>query len=405
MKVIYFFVIVVVLFTECGRRGILDPQDISPPPKPPPSSNDTIPPMVVSVFPAPNSVDVSADAVINVKFSEPVVVPMSAFSLRDGSGSVKPGALKVTGKVFTFSPQGQLSLGATYTGLFTTDVKDTAGNHLKRPYSWQFTVETSPFLQVVATYPADGDTAAAKDTDIWVKFDEPIDAASVNATTFAVDGPSGNIAGDYFVNIDTVRFVPDSLQWETAYTVTLSGIVGITGASLASPYTFSFAVQAIPRWTNIYGGMGRLAITDDGTVYTTSAGPGHWGVMKFFSDGRIAWFKELPPYAGYGRDIAVYSGNGYDEIYVLTARPYGMGGPGNVTKLDGDGNILWTSQDFSFMPFRIEVSNDGRVFVAQDRLYEFSPNDGSIVHIQDIGSSETKIKGVAAFADFIYVEW
>ncbi len=369
-----------------------------------PAVPDTIPPQVISTIPADGSTDAPPTIQIKVVFSEKVNVPQSAFSLKDENGASVSGSRSVSGSTFTFIPQNPLVYNATYTATVTTAVTDLAGNHLAQNYSFSFTVKPDDIApQVVETHPADGDTGVAKDTDIWVKFDELIDPASVNATTFAVSGPNGNVSGNYFVNNDTARFVPDSLDWETTYTVTLSGITDLAGNPM-SDYTFSFTTQAdtTPRWVADSPTLERIAITDNGTVYTVGGG-GVVVVRKFSPEGKVLWKIWLPNYAYYSRDIAVYSGNGQDEVYVLTAVPNQFGGPGNVTKLDGDGNILWTSQDFSFMPRKIEVGEDGRVFVPEGALFEFDTNTGDILHVQNVGSNATGITDVVAFSDYIYV--
>ncbi|NOX37162.1 MAG: hypothetical protein GXO78_06445 [Calditrichaeota bacterium] len=367
---------------------------------------DVTPPQVVSTNPQNGATGVEREVVIRVVFSEEVNVPTDAFSLKDENNNFVPGSQSIAGAEFTFTPQDPLTFNTTYTATITTAVTDLSGNHLPQDFTFSFAVKPDDISpEVLETYPTDGDTGVAKDTDIWVKFSEPIDPASVNATTFAVSGADGNVNGNYMVDNDTARFVPDSLDWQTTYTVTLSGITDLAGNPM-STYSFSFTTQAdtTPRWINPYGGMKRLAITDEGYIYTLAAGPDKWVVMKFNPDGRIVWFKGLPEYAYYSRDIAVYSGGGQDEVYVLTAQYDPMGGaPSNITKLDGSGNIVWTSPDFTSNAFKLEVGEDGRLFIPNGRLYEFSTTDGSVVHIQDIGTNNSKILSVVAFADFIYV--
>lgn len=372
------------------------------------SAPDTIPPQVVSTIPADGAANVPPNIQVKVVFSESVHVPTDGFSLRDENGAYIAGGRFISGSTFTFTPRNPLHFSATYTATITTAVMDLAGNHLAQDYTFSFTVEPDDVPpQVVETYPADGDTGVAKDTYIRVVFDEPIDPASINAATFAVAGPNGNVSGNYFVSNDTARFAPDSLDWETVYTVTLSGITDLSGNPMVD-YTFSFTTQAdtTPRWTLVNGGMKRLAITENGIVYALGGSQTLNApvVVKFNTQGKIVWIKPLPNYVGYNRDIAVYSGGGQDEVYVLTAQYHPLGGGStNITKLDGSGNIVWTSSDFTSNAYKLEVSTDGRLFIPNGRLYEFSTGNGSVIHIQDVGTNNSKILSVIAFADFIYV--
>ncbi len=372
---------------------------------------DTTPPQVVSTEPADGATGVPRNAQIKVVFSEAVNVPYyGAFSLKDENGKLIAGSRSVAGSTFTFIPSDSLQFSTTYTATITTAVTDKAGNHLPEDYTFSFTVKPDDVApQVVETFPADGDTGIAKDTDIWVKFDEPIDPLTVNYSNFIVSGPNRQITGDYQVVGDTVKFLPDSLSWETTYTVTVGAVADLAGNIHTPEYVFSFTTQAdtTPRWTLLNGGMKRLAITNDGIVYAlggsrTLNAP---VVVKFNQEGKIVWITPLPDYVGYNRDIAVYSGNGQDEVYVLTAQYDPMGGaPSNITKLDGSGNIVWISPDFSASSFSVEVSDNGRVFsVASGILREFSSQDGSVVHTHTIGTNNTNIFGVVAFSDYIYI--
>ena len=87
----------------------------------------------------------------------------------------------------------------------------------------------------------------ALNSAISVTFDEAIDAASVNAQTFTVNG---DVAGTYSVDGSTATLTPvAALPRNTSLTVTLEGIKDAAGNELADPYTWTFTTGTSPDTT------------------------------------------------------------------------------------------------------------------------------------------------------------
>lgn len=102
---------------------------------------DTVSPVVSSTNPAPGATGV---AVITASFNE----AMSGASLTTTTFTLAgPGVTPVLGTVSydtanlraTFTPNGALALGTTYTATITTGAKDVSGNGLAGNYAWVFT--------------------------------------------------------------------------------------------------------------------------------------------------------------------------------------------------------------------------------------------------------------------------
>ncbi len=100
---------------------------------------------------------------------------------------------------------------------------------------------------VSSTSPALGDTAVATNGSIAATFSEPMDPASLNATTFTVAGPgSAAVAGTVTYSGVTAIFKPNAnLTANTAYTATITtGAKNLAGSALTSSYSWQVTTGA-----------------------------------------------------------------------------------------------------------------------------------------------------------------
>ncbi len=113
--------------------------------------------------------------------------------------------------------------------------------------------ETPP--TVVSNVPATGATGIAVSSDVQAFFNEPIDPATVNSTTFEVLDGSTPIAGtvSYDPGSRSATFDPSAdLAYSTTYTARLVGggsdprIKDLAGNALAADYTWTFTTGAPP---------------------------------------------------------------------------------------------------------------------------------------------------------------
>ncbi len=106
---------------------------------------------------------------------------------------------------------------------------------------------------VVTVYPADGATAVAFDTDVRVKFSEPMDETTINSTNFTLsDDTSTAVTGSVAynaLNLTTI-FTPDSdLDYNIEYTVTVSAQVkDVAGNALGTNKVWSFTTRSKGYW-------------------------------------------------------------------------------------------------------------------------------------------------------------
>jgi hypothetical protein len=215
---------------------------------------DTTPPTVTSVTPAGGATNVSLGTTVRATFSEsiaPASVTGTSFVLRDGSGNAVPATVSASGSTATLQAGANLQPSTTYTATLLSGangIKDTSGNALASDFSWSFTtlaVDTTP-PTVASVTPANGATNVSLGTSVSATFSEPISAASVTGTTFALrDGGGNTIAASVSASGSSATLQPSAaLQPGATYTATLlsgaSGIKDLAGNALASDFSWSF---------------------------------------------------------------------------------------------------------------------------------------------------------------------
>ncbi len=102
---------------------------------------------------------------------------------------------------------------------------------------------------VVSTVPANGATAVPVNTPISATFSEPMNATSINGTTFTLTGPGTvPVGGAVTYSGGTATFTPASiLVNSTLYTGTITtGAKDPAGATLAANYVWTFMTAAAP---------------------------------------------------------------------------------------------------------------------------------------------------------------
>lgn len=219
---------------------------------------DSTPPTVVSTLPAVNAVDVPANHIITATFSEPVTsVTVTTFVLSTAGTPTVDGAvtLDAANKTATFRPATNLASNVTYTATITTGVTDIAGNALVQPFvlAFQTTLPDTTPPAVVANTPEVNAIGVRADQPITVTFNEPVDAATVNATSFFLsNGVTGTVSYDPATK--TATFTPQPpLSFNQAYKVTITEDVTSLGkVPMAAPFSFSFVTNGAPGQPQLY---------------------------------------------------------------------------------------------------------------------------------------------------------
>ncbi|WGV27942.1 DUF4082 domain-containing protein [Halotia branconii] len=226
------------------------------------TTSDTTPPTISSTTPSNGATGVSNGTSVTVTFSEAMdsaTINGSTFELRRANNTLVSANVtyNTANRIATLIPSSSLTASTTYTATIkggTTGVKDQAGNALAANYIWSFTTasaDTTP-PTVSSTTPSNGATGVSNGISITATFNEAMDSATVNSSTFELRGANNALVSanvTYNTANRTVTLVPSSsLAAATTYTATVkggtSGVKDQAGNALAANYSWSFTTAA-----------------------------------------------------------------------------------------------------------------------------------------------------------------
>ncbi len=284
---------------------------------------DTTPPTITARSPVDGASGVPVNSVVTLTFNEAMAaatVGGTTFVLRNAGGNVVAAtvAYNAATRVATLTPTGGLAPSSTYTATAaggSTDprLKDLAGNALAASSSWSFTTvvaDTTP-PTITATVPTSGATGVAAGSSVIVTFSEPMDAASISASTIELRNTATSAlvsaAVIYASATQTATLTPGAaLAPATSYTVTVRGgatapqVKDSAGNALAASSSWSFTTASGPAcpctiWT---------ATATPAVASATDSSSVNLGV-KFRSDA-----------AGYITGLRFYKGSGNTGTHV-----------------------------------------------------------------------------------------
>ncbi len=208
---------------------------------------------VAGFSPQAGDTNVSVTGPVRVEFSEginPGTLTAGAFYLQNGQNQTVPGSISYdvpTSQAF-FTPDSPLNYATTYTAKVTNGVLTPGGTPPEGlPLTWSFTTEANIYPpQVIRFSPGAGeDRVSLNAALVTVRFDKPMNPASLTAASFSVTAKNGSsVAGQitYNASTQTALFRPGvNLTADTQYAVTLtSAIVDAQGNALAAPFSWVF---------------------------------------------------------------------------------------------------------------------------------------------------------------------
>ncbi|WP_100616032.1 Ig-like domain-containing protein [Confluentibacter citreus] len=224
-----FALIMFVLFAACEEDTFIETIGICP--------------LVIATNPDNNDTNVPLSQVITVTFNEemnPATITETSFTIE--SGAAISGTVTYSGLTATFTPSAPLQVGTTHTGRIKTTVKDLNGNALQQEYVWVFSTGATVSPMVISTSPEDDETDVVLNKIIIATFSQPMDALSINETSFILMDGSTAITGVITYNDVTATFTPTvNLEANTLYTVTITtDATNDTAIPLENDYVWSF---------------------------------------------------------------------------------------------------------------------------------------------------------------------
>ncbi len=215
-------------------------------------SNSTIPTVTLTIPLAGVSASgIAINSKVSAIFSETMdstTMNNTTFTLTQGTTSVA-GTVSYSNLTAIFTPSSNFVANTTYTATISSQAKSLLGNNLASNFVWTFTTSTSSDITaptVILEFPSNTSTAVSLSTKVSATFSEPMDPATILATTFTVKEGINSVSGVVtFVGINAV-FTPNSnLAANTTYTATVTtGVLDLAGNALANNFIWTFTTGA-----------------------------------------------------------------------------------------------------------------------------------------------------------------
>jgi hypothetical protein len=258
------------------------------------AASDTTTPSVVVTDPPNGAASVPRNAVLRVRFSEPVSPHTVAFQLYPPAGPVIPIGVTVgpDGLSAVFAPSLPLAPWATHWGYLY--FYDLAGNAGSGTFYFTTTGGTDADPPAVVTVsPANGATGVPPNAQIVVEVSEPVATLGGGAVTVAAGGPP--LSGSLAVSADrlTLTFTPSAaLAASKVHSVSVAGFTDFAGNPLAA-FSSTFTTRS--------GGSDTTAPS----VVATDPASGATGVAVG-SPVLVTWSEEVDPVSA-GVQVSVYN--------------------------------------------------------------------------------------------------
>jgi ketosteroid isomerase-like protein len=213
------------------------------------------PPTVVSTVPVNGATAVAVNTPISATFSvamNPTTLSGTTFKVTGPGATAVAGAVTYAGNTATFTPTVILANGTLFTATITTGAQDTTGAPLAANFVWTFTTAPPPAV-VPPTVPPSNAVAVAEGVVLSATFSVPMEASTINTTTFTLTGPGATpVTGAVSYSGITATFTPAAhLALSTLYTATITtGATDTTGAPLAANYVWTFTTAPPPAVTS-----------------------------------------------------------------------------------------------------------------------------------------------------------
>ena len=219
-----------------------------------------IPPSIISSNIDHGATEVDLKGDIRVSFSEAMdasTITASTFVIQKGV-KIITGTVTYSDKTAIFTPVYDLDAYTKYSCTITTGAISASGHALESDYVWNFTTGAAPDViapSVVENSPFDAETYVSYDSKLTVKFDEEMDAATINTSTFLVKQGDVLVPGTVSLERNKAGFTPDAeLSPGTIYTCTITkGATDLAGNAMENQHVWTFT--SIPETISFSEGI------------------------------------------------------------------------------------------------------------------------------------------------------
>lgn len=209
-------------------------------------------PIVISTTPTNAATNVPINQIITATFNEemdPETITETSFTVV-GTSPIT-GTITYEGITATFTPTNNLNPNTTYAVKISSTVKDLNGNALQQDYIWTFSTGATLFPLVIATSPTNNQIDVSLNKIVSANFNMPMDALTINTTTFTLKQGNTIIPGIVTYNGTTALFTPTNLLVaNTQYTATITtGAKNLAGVDLQNNYVWNFTtgITSVPE--------------------------------------------------------------------------------------------------------------------------------------------------------------
>lgn len=204
-------------------------------------------PTVTSTNPTNNATGVFLNKVIKATFSMPMnpsTISTVTYTIKQGTTPIA-GTVSYSGTTASFTPTNPLVANTLYTATITTGAKNLAGDGLTTDYVWTFTTGTTTAPIVMSTDPNNNASGVALNKVVTATFNMPMDALTINTSTFTLKQGTTTIVGSVSYSGSTATFTPTSnLSSGNTYTATITtGAKNTLGTPLANDYIWNFTTK------------------------------------------------------------------------------------------------------------------------------------------------------------------
>lgn len=204
-------------------------------------------PEVITTDPANGATNVLTNKVITATFNEtmePSTINESTFFVKNGADMVS-GKVTYSGTTATFTPTSLLDANTVYTATVTRRAMDPMGNYMRNDTTWSFNTGNAP--AVILTDPVEGASNVALNKAVTADFSTPMNAATVNSTSFLLKQGTTDVAGTVTYLGVKATFTPTlPLLPNEVYTATITNSVeDVAGNPMINDTTWSFATGSL----------------------------------------------------------------------------------------------------------------------------------------------------------------